>query len=240
MKLRSKKESPGRSCAYNRLNGEFGSENKKVLNDILRDEWGYEGLVVTDWGATNDRVKGLEAGQDLEMPSSGGVNDSAVLEAVQEGKISEAQVDVSVRRLLELIAKADEKLPVEPFIPKKHHELAQKIASECIVLLKNEEQVLPLAKTEKIALIGEFAVKSRIQGGGSSHINPTFLDTLLEEMQKRGGDAVLYEKGFSVDAESLDRAELNGQSWRQRQQTRLFLCMGLPKAMRQRDLTVSI
>lgn len=195
-------------CAYNRLNGEFGSENKKVLNDVLRDEWAYEGLVVTDWGATNDRVKGLEAGQDLEMPSSGGVNDRAVLEAVQEGKITEAQVDVSVRRLLELIAKADEKPPVEPFVPKTHHELAQKIASECIVLLKNEEQQLPLAKTEKIALIGEFAVKSRIQGGGSSHINPTFLDTLLEEMQKRGGDAVLYEKGFSVDAESLDEAEL--------------------------------
>ncbi len=124
-------------CAYNRLNGEFGSENKKVLNDILRDEWGYEGLVVTDWGATNDRVKGLEDGQDLEMPSSGGVNDRAVLEAVQEGKITEAQVDVSVRRLLELIAKADEKPPVEPFVPKTHHELAQKIASECIVLLKN-------------------------------------------------------------------------------------------------------
>lgn len=122
---------------------------KKVLNDVLRDEWAYEGLVVTDWGATNDRVKGLEAGQDLEMPSSGGVNDRAVLEAVQEGKITEAQVDVSVRRLLELIAKADEKPPVEPFVPKTHHELAQKIASECIVLLKNEEQQLPLAKTEK-------------------------------------------------------------------------------------------
>ena len=217
-------------CAYNRLNGEFGSENKKVLNDVLRDEWAYEGLVVTDWGATNDRVKGLEAGQDLEMPSSGGVNDRAVLEAVQEGKITEAQVDVSVRRLLELIAKADEKPPVEPFVPKTHHELAQKIASECIVLLKNEEQQLPLAKTEKIALIGEFAVKSRIQGGGSSHINPTFLDTLLEEMQKRGGDAVLYEKGFSVDAESLDEAELERAIAAAKAADKVVLCMGLPES----------
>lgn len=199
-----------------------------------------EGLVVTDWGATNDRVKGLEAGQDLEMPSSGGVNDRAVLEAVREGKITEAQVDVSVRRLLELIAKADEKPPVEPFVPKTHHELAQKIASECIVLLKNEEQQLPLAKTEKIALIGEFAVKSRIQGGGSSHINPTFLDTLLEEMQKRGGDAVLYEKDFLWMRKVWMKRNWNGRLRRQRQQTRLFYAWDFRKAMRRRDLTVSI
>lgn len=227
-------------CAYNRLNGEFGSENKKVLNDILRDEWGYEGLVVTDWGATNDRVKGLEAGQDLEMPSSGGVNDSAVLEAVQEGKISEAQVDVSVRRLLELIAKADEKLPVEPFIPKKHHELAQKIASECIVLLKNEEQVLPLAKTEKIALIGEFAVKSRIQGGGSSHINPTFWIRCWRKCKSAAAMLFYMKKDFLWMRKVWIGLNWNGQSWRQRQQTRLFYAWDFRKAMRQRDLTVSI
>lgn len=123
-------------CAYNRLNGEFGSENKYLLNDILREEWGYDGLVVTDWGAANDRVKGLIAGQDLEMPSSGTVNDSKVEAAVKDGSLPVEYVDRAVRRLLELREKLHAAGEAEPVSYEKNHRIAEEIAEECIVLLK--------------------------------------------------------------------------------------------------------
>ena len=169
-------------CAYNRLNGEFGSENKYLLNDILREEWGYDGLVVTDWGAANDRVKGLIAGQDLEMPSSGTVNDSKVEAAVKDGSLPVEYVDRAVRRLLELREKLHAAGEAEPVSYEKNHRIAEEIAEECIVLLKNEDKVLPLKAEDKVVVIGEFAEKPRFQGGGSSHINTTFLDKPLEEL----------------------------------------------------------
>ena len=217
-------------CAYNQLNGEFGSENKYVLNDILRDEWNYEGLLVTDWGATNDRVKGLIAGQDLEMPSSGTVNDDKVYKAVMDGTISEEYVDKAVRRLLKLQEKVRVKAPVEPFDAQKHQELAVKIASECIVLLKNEDKILPVDKSKSIALIGEFAVKSRIQGGGSSHINPTYSSCIKDELEALGSYSITYAKGFDLLSETIDEDLLEEAISVAKQNDVVIVCAGLPEA----------
>lgn len=217
-------------CAYNQLNGEFGSENKYVLNDILRDEWNYEGLLVTDWGATNDRVKGLVAGQDLEMPSSGTVNDDKVYQAVLNGVISEEYVDRAVRRLLELQEKVKAAPEVEPFVPENHQELAVEIASECIVLLRNEDDILPVDSSKSIALIGEFAVKSRIQGGGSSHINPTYSSCIKDELEALGSYKVTYAKGFELGSEELKDDLLNEALKAAKQNDVVVVCAGLPES----------
>lgn len=216
-------------CAYNQLNGHFGSEHKYILNDILRDEWNYEGLVVTDWGATNERVDGLVAGQDLEMPSSGDVNDNKVLEAVKSGALEEAYVDRSVNRLLNLLEKHRATEPVEPFDKEKHHRLAKKIATECIVLLKNENQILPIQKNETVAVIGEFAVNSRYQGGGSSHINPTFTSCIWDFMKNIGGEQVQYAKGFSQAAEELDEDLVAEALELAKKSDKVIVCGGLPE-----------
>ncbi len=216
-------------CAYNRLNGVFGSENEYLLKKILRDEWQYEGLTVTDWGAANDRVEGLKAGMDLEMPSSGGVNDRKVEKAVKEGRLPVSYVDAAVSRLLQLLDKVKEYPKTEPFIPEKHHKLAREIAADCIVLLKNERKVLPLHTEEKIGIVGEFAVKARFQGGGSSHINPTFTDNLLEEMRKIGGNRVFYTKGFEVNAETLSKELLEEAIAVASSVDKLVICAGLPE-----------
>ncbi len=214
-------------CAYNRLNGEFGSENKYLLNDILREEWGYDGLVVTDWGAANDRVKGLIAGQDLEMPSSGTVNDSKVEAAVKDGSLPVEYVDRAVRRLLELREKLHAAGEAEPVSYEKNHRIAEEIAEECIVLLKNEDKVLPLKAEDKVVVIGEFAEKPRFQGGGSSHINTTFLDKPLEELKKLGN--VEYVKGFACAAEECDANLLAEAVEAASRADKVVICAGLPE-----------
>ena len=173
-------------CSYNRLNGTYLSDNKRMLTDILRDEWGFEGIVVSDWGAVNDRLEGIRAGMDLEMPGNRGANDKVIVKAVKDGVISEEELDRVVLRLIKFAfeCKANE---VEGADPKfeEHHALAAKIASESAVLLKNENGTLPVAKDAKIAVIGALAEKPRYQGSGSSNINPTrvtsFLNALDEE-----------------------------------------------------------
>ncbi len=218
-------------CAYNRLNGVFGSESAYLLKKILRDEWKYEGLTVTDWGAANDRVEGLKAGMDLEMPSSGGVNDRKVEKAVKEGKLSLSYVDTAVSRLLQLQDKVkSEKPEKDPYLLEKHHKLAREIAADCIVLLKNENHVLPLHTGEKIGIIGEFAVKARFQGGGSSHVATAFADNLLEEMRKTGGSNVFYAKGFEVNAETLSKELLEEAIALASGVDKLVICAGLPEA----------
>lgn len=217
-------------CAYNRLNGHFGSEHKYALSDVLRDEWKYDGLVVTDWGAANDRVEGLIAGQDLEMPSSGEVNDRKVQQAVEDGILSEEYVDRAVKRILELSQKVHGYKEAEPFEKEKHHALAKKIASECIVLLKNDDKILPLHQAEKIGVVGEFAVKARIQGGGSSHINPTFTDCILDEMKKTGGKLVSFAKGFAMDRDCLDKGMVEEAIQLAKESDKLVVCMGLPES----------
>ncbi|MFO7294399.1 MAG: glycoside hydrolase family 3 C-terminal domain-containing protein [Clostridia bacterium] len=198
-------------CSYNRVNGEYASENKYLLTDILRDEWGFDGVVVSDWGAVNERVKALEAGLDLEMPSSFGIRDQQIVQAVKEGKLSEEVLDRAVERILNLIFKAvDGRKENATYDKEAHHQLAREVARECMVLLKNEDKILPLKRQGTIAVIGEFARKPRYQGGGSSHVNPTKLDDIYEEIKKSAGNSVnvLYAKGYSLDKDEVDEGLL--------------------------------
>lgn len=193
-------------CSYNRVNGEYASENEFMLTDVLRNDWGFEGFVVSDWGAVNERVRALQAGLELEMPSSGGSGDAKIVEAVKNGSLSEEILDRAVTRLLEFVFKAVEnQKPEAVFDQEEHHQLARKAAQESMVLLKNEEDLLPLGKSGTIAVIGEFAEKPRYQGGGSSHVNPTKLDAALEELKKSAGAEaeIVYAKGFEIGSDAV-------------------------------------
>ena len=190
-------------CSYNRINGVHSDVNKWLLTDVLRKEWGFEGYVVSDWGAVSDRVAGVLAGMDLEMPSSGGVNDREVLRAVREGRIAEADVDACVERILRINQRYhDNAKPDTPWDMEKDHELAGKLAAECMVLLKNEGNVLPLRPGEKVAIIGEFAKKPRFQGGGSSHINCCRVTSLMDAAGEIPG--VRYAQGYRIDSDLPD------------------------------------
>lgn len=196
-------------CSYNRINGVYASEDPWLLTRVLRDEWGFEGLVVSDWGAVNERVPGLAAGMDLEMPSSNGVTDAQIVAAVQDGSLDESVVDVAAGRVLDLVRKATEGAGavVGPLDIDAHHALAREAAGRAIVLLKNDDGVLPLEKDAKIAVIGEFAAAPRYQGAGSSMINPTRLDAALDEIRALAAGDVAYAQGFSNALEvSADEA----------------------------------
>ena len=158
-------------CSYNRINGTYAAAHHKYLTETLRDKWGFDGYVMSDWGAVNDRVEDLKAGLDLEMPSSMGVNDKLIIEAVQNGTLEEKVLDTVVERILNIVYRYTENRDTEAVFNLDHdHEVAKKVAEETIVLLKNEN-VLPLTEGEEIAFIGKYAKKPRYQGGGSSHIN---------------------------------------------------------------------
>lgn len=186
-------------CSYNRINGVYASEDPWLLTKVLRDEWGFEGLVVSDWGAVNERVPGLAAGMDLEMPSSNGVTDAQLVAAVQDGSLEETVLDTAAGRVLDLVRKTTEGAgAVEgPLDVDAHHALAREAAGRSIVLLKNDGGLLPLAKEAKLAVIGEFADKPRYQGAGSSMINPTRLDSALEGIRELAVGDVVYARGFS-------------------------------------------
>ena len=190
-------------CSYNRLNGTYASENEWLLTKVLRDEWGFEGYVVSDWGAVNERVEGLKAGLDLEMPASGGLSDQEIVKAVQDGSLDEAVLDRAVERILRIIAKWEEHHKEQPLQLEQDHDKARQIAEESIVLLKNEG-ALPLKTSEKVAFIGEFAQKPRYQGGGSSHINSFKVSSALDAV--KGHADVAYAKGFPADGDEYDEA----------------------------------
>lgn len=199
-------------CAYNKVNGEYASENNDLLNDILRDEWGFEGFVVSDWGAVNERVAGLENGLELEMPSSFGAGEKKILAAIQNDELSEEILDRAVERLLHIIFKAaDNKKEYASYDQEAHHQLARAAAEESMVLLKNEGNILPLKKEGTVAVIGGFAQTPRYQGGGSSHVNPTKLENILESIETVSGKdtTVLYSKGYSLDQDELDEDLIN-------------------------------
>jgi len=186
-------------CSYNRINGVYASEDPWLLTRVLRDDWGFDGLVVSDWGAVNDRVAGVAAGLDLEMPSSGGRTDAQLVAAVRAGELAESVLDTAAARAMDLVRKAGERPAVTgPLDVDAHHALAREAAGRSIVLLKNDGDVLPLAAGQKIAVIGAFATEPRFQGAGSSLINPTRVDTALDELRAIGGDDVSYAPGFSV------------------------------------------
>ena len=186
-------------CSYNRVNGVYASEDPWLLTEVLRNEWGFDGCVVSDWGAVSDRVAGVAAGLDLEMPSSGGVNDRRIVEAVRAGKLDEKLVDQACGRVLDMVFRFAEKArPETPWDMEAQHAQAAEIAAECMVLLKNEDAILPLNKGDEIAFIGEFARKPRFQGGGSSHINCFRVTGALEAAE---GLKVTYARGYSLETD---------------------------------------
>lgn len=190
-------------CSYNLLNGSYTSENEHLLHDILREEWGYEGVVISDWTAVNDRIRGLKAGLDLEMPGPAGYNTKAIIKAVESGNLAEEQLNKSVARILKLVERVtgiEESAPVSDM---EYHNLARKAAAESIVLLKNENGILPIhaESTHSIAVIGRFAKKPRIQGAGSAKVTPTHIDIPFEEMKELAGASVeiCYAQGYPED-----------------------------------------
>jgi len=186
-------------CAYNKLNGTYGSENRTLLVDILREEWGFEGLVVSDWGAVHDRVASLLSGLDLEMPGPKAQRVKAVIDAVRSGELDEAVLNESVRRILRIVFKAAETPKGGQFDADAHHALARRIAAEGMVLLKNNG-LLPLKNPQHIAVIGRAAAHAHFQGGGSSHINPTQVAVPFKELQQRVEHAELtYAEGYPTD-----------------------------------------
>ncbi|HJA20879.1 MAG TPA: glycoside hydrolase family 3 C-terminal domain-containing protein [Candidatus Mediterraneibacter ornithocaccae] len=170
--------------SYNQVNGTYANENTHLLKDILRGEWGYDGIVITDWGGSNDHIKGVAAGSDLEMPTPGMDSARQIVKAVKEGKLSEEAVDACVDRLLEaaqaLVKGQEEGEKRKDFDKKAHHELARKAAAKSAVLLKNQEDILPLKPGTHVALIGDFAFDPRYQGAGSSMVNSTRMDKISD------------------------------------------------------------
>jgi len=188
-------------AAYNRLNGMYCTENAWLLETVLRKEWGFEGIVISDWGAVNDRVVGITAGMDLEMPGIENGNKDRIISAVQSGELLEKDLDNVVRRLLRFVDRCSMNLQDDFRCDlEAHHRLAMKTATEGAVLLKNEGDLLPLSKTATVGLIGQFAKIPRYQGSGSSLINPSRMDTLYDAMREYAGiDKVIFAKGYSLD-----------------------------------------
>jgi len=200
--------------AYNAINGVFSSENRWLLTEVLREEWGFDGLVVSDWGAIKDRVEALRAGLDLEMPGTGDEGTKAIVQAVKDGRLDRADVDRALQRLAALADRtAGEAAPSDgaAFDPDAHHALAREAAAASIVLLRNEDATLPLRPGQRVAVIGELAAEPQFQGGGSSHVNPTRLDLPLTELRAALGDGVTYAPGYTRD-QSADAAALLDQA----------------------------
>lgn len=190
-------------CSYNKLNGVFASENHRLLTEILRDEWGFEGAVVSDWGAVNDRVKGVPAGMDLEMPGPGTGNTEKLIAAVKAGEMKERDLDTAVERILDFVFKYTEnRKPDTKFDYERDHGKARQMAAESMVLLKNDG-ILPLSKTARVAFIGKFASEPRFQGGGSSHVNSYKVSGSVEAAKEYG---VTYAQGYDTKTQEPDGA----------------------------------
>ncbi|MGY1857004.1 glycoside hydrolase family 3 C-terminal domain-containing protein [Modestobacter sp. SYSU DS0290] len=194
-------------CAYNKVNGVYASQHHWLLTEVLREEWGFAGAVVSDWGAVDDRVAALEAGLDLQMPGDHGAGNALVVDAVRSGRLDEAVVDRSVRRVAALAGYVGE--PTDGFDADAHHALARELAAGCAVLLKNDGGALPLASGQRLAVVGEFARTPRFQGGGSSHVNATRVDDALTALQATR--PVVFAPGFTLDG-SGDAAELREEA----------------------------
>lgn len=201
-------------CSYNRINGVYASEDPWLLSTVLRDEWGFEGIVVSDWGAVNSRVAGVIAGMDLEMPGSSGRTDAEIVAAVQDGSLDEAALDTVVDRLIDLARKAQSRPAASGVLDvDAHHALAREVAGRSIVLLRNEGGILPLQPSANLAVIGEFARTPRFQGAGSSQINPTRVDTALDEIRALHGADVSFTAGYTIGEDAdADAAALRDEA----------------------------
>ncbi|MFC1777610.1 beta-glucosidase [Pseudomonadota bacterium] len=190
-------------ASYNRIQGVYGTQNPYLLTDVLKKQWGYQGIVISDWFAIVDRVAAVKAGMHIEMPGLNAVNDNLIIDAVKNGELDEALIDSMVTEILTIVFKAKslEKKGVELDV-EKHHNHARRVAAEAITLLKNKNNVLPVnpQKYQKVAIIGEFAVNPRFQGNGSSEVKPTRLDQFLELVKREYGDQLTfsYAQGYQL------------------------------------------
>ncbi len=216
-------------CAYNALNGAFASENRTLLTDILRSDWGFDGFVVTDWGAVKDRVKGLLAGLDLEMPGSTEGKTAKIVSAVEDGSLPEPVLDDAVRNVLRFVRDACEKQSVAALIDRSTaDEKALRFAENSAVLMKNEEMLLPVHKGQRIAVIGAYADRPRYQGAGSSHINVPHAVSFLEAMEGKGWD-LCYAQGFDGDTGETTEGLLKEAAEAAQNADLALLFVGLPE-----------
>lgn len=200
-------------CSYNKINGVYAAQNHWLLTEVLRQEWGFTGVVVSDWGAVDDRVAAVAAGLDLAMPGADEAGDRRVAAAVADGSLDPRVLEESARRIAALAVRAAGNAdPATDWDADEHHTLARTVASRCAVLLKNDHDLLPLSPGGHIAVLGEFATVPRYQGGGSSHVNATRVDIALDEIRAHAGSAVVtYARGFDTEADST-AAELRAEA----------------------------
>jgi beta-glucosidase len=190
-------------CAYNKINGIYAFENRWLLMEVLRGEWGFDGAVVSDWGAVGDRVSAMAAGLDLAMPGGDPTVDEAVVAAVGAGNLDEAAVDAAARNVLTLLQRVADGVPrARPVDLDAHHALARQVAGRCIALLRNQHALLPLDPSSNLAVIGPFAEQPRYQGGGSSHVNATVVDIPLAQIRAQACSDVAYAPGFGVHGDA--------------------------------------
>ena len=214
--------------SYNLVNGTYANENKHLLMEILRGEWGFDGAVITDWGGSNDHALGVKNGSTLEMPAPGGDSVRELLAAVESGKITESDIDARLSELLPLVFDTKAALDAAPreFDAAAHHALARRAAAESLVLLKNEGSLLPLAAGSKVAVIGDFAKNPRYQGAGSSMVNSTQVDVLLDKLIDSELNVIGYQQGFDRHGKP-DAALQKSACELATQADTVILCMGL-------------
>lgn len=214
-------------AAYNKLNGEYCSESKWLLSDVLRGEWGFDGLVVSDWGGTRDRIASIKAGTDLEMPVCK-ISVPQVISAVKNGELDEKTVDACVERLCAFGNRCDS-IFRKPCDFSEHDDFAEKVAAESMVLLKNERKTLPLGTTEKVAVIGDFARVPRFQGAGSSEVNPYSLDNIVDVIEKSSLNYIGYARGFKRMGGNANILAAQAISLAKKADTVIF-CLGTTEA----------
>ena len=214
--------------SYNLVNGMYANENKHLLMEILRGEWGFDGAVITDWGGSNDHALGVKNGSTLEMPAPGGDSVRELLAAVESGKISESDIDARLSELLPLVFDTKAALDAAPreFDAAAHHALARRAAAESLVLLKNEDSLLPLAAGSKVAVIGDFAKNPRYQGAGSSMVNSTQVDVLLDKLIDSELNVIGYQQGFDRHGKPDAALQKSACELATKADT-VILCMGL-------------
>ena len=217
--------------AYNKVNDTYANENHHLLVDILRKEWGFDGAVVTDWGGSNDHVEGVKNGSTLEMPSPGLGGARKLLKAVENGELSEHTIDERVDEMLELALSTTEAMEKAPhkFDENAHHQLARRAAAESIVLLKNEDAILPLKHGKKVTLIGDFALTPRYQGAGSSMVNPTKVDSLKDAMEAAELEMIGYCAGYERSGKP-NKAYLDEAVSQAKMADVVILCIGLDES----------
>ena len=213
--------------AYNRLNGTYLCENTAMLTDVLRRKWGFDGYVMTDWGAMNERVPSLKAGCNLEMPGNSGGTDQEIVEAVRGGELDEAVLDRACEEYLDVLFRyIENRDETAVFDREKDHQIARQLAEESIVLLKNEGDILPLDKDAKVAFIGKYANEPRYQGGGSSHINTSRVESALDAVTEER--SVVYAQGYDDTVDATDQALLAEAIEVARSVKRVVIFAGLP------------